>query len=124
MEVAINPPTKLRFPQGSEVWITGCPKFGTAEKSGLTNPGLEAETGAARASAMARGFRLSSELIRGVVVGSVAWLGFRPFAVDLALGAHRVCSARLHRRRGQRGALAPLRPGGEPGVAEQARKEP
>ncbi len=45
MEVAINrPPTKLRFPQGSEVWITGCPKFGTAEKSGLTNPELEAET--------------------------------------------------------------------------------
>jgi hypothetical protein len=45
MEVAINrPPTKLRFPQGSEVLITGCPKFGTAEKSGLTNPKLEAET--------------------------------------------------------------------------------
>jgi hypothetical protein len=45
MEVAIDrPPTKLRFPQGSEVWITGCPKFGTAEKSGLTNPELEAET--------------------------------------------------------------------------------
>src|SRR5229473_8037708 len=45
MEVAINRrPTKLRFPQGSEVWITGCPKFGTAAKSGLTNPKLEAET--------------------------------------------------------------------------------
>jgi hypothetical protein len=44
MEVAINPPTKLRFPQGSEVWITGCPQFGTAERSGLTNPELEAET--------------------------------------------------------------------------------
>ena len=44
MEVAINrPPTRLRFPQGSEVWIIGCPKFGTAEKSGLTNPGLEVE---------------------------------------------------------------------------------
>jgi hypothetical protein len=36
-------PTKLRFPQGSEVWITGCPKFRAAEKSGLTNPELEAE---------------------------------------------------------------------------------
>jgi hypothetical protein len=35
--------TKLRFPQGSEVWISGCPKFGTAAKSGLTNPELEAE---------------------------------------------------------------------------------
>jgi hypothetical protein len=45
MEVAINrPPTKPRFPQGSEVWITGCPKFGAAAKSGLTNPNLEAET--------------------------------------------------------------------------------
>ena len=44
MEVAINPPTKLRFPQGSEVWISGCPKFGTAAKSGLTNPDLEAGT--------------------------------------------------------------------------------
>ncbi|MEA2829480.1 MAG: hypothetical protein QOF22_228 [Bradyrhizobium sp.] len=44
MEVAINRPTKLRFPQGSEVSITGCPKFGAAAKSGLTNPELEAET--------------------------------------------------------------------------------
>jgi hypothetical protein len=45
MDVAINNrPTKLRFPQGSEVWITGCPKFGTAAKSGLTNPELKAET--------------------------------------------------------------------------------
>ena len=45
MEVAINRrPTKLRFPQGSEVWITACPKFGTAEKSRLTNPEMEAET--------------------------------------------------------------------------------
>src|SRR3981189_262052 len=38
-EVASNrPPMKPRFPQGSEVWITGCPKFGTAAKSGLTSP--------------------------------------------------------------------------------------
>jgi hypothetical protein len=37
-------PTRLRFPQGSEVSITGCPKFGAAEKTGLTNPDLEAET--------------------------------------------------------------------------------
>ena len=45
MEVAINrPPTKPRFPQGSEVWINGCPNFGTAGKSGLTNLELEAET--------------------------------------------------------------------------------
>jgi hypothetical protein len=44
-EIAINRrPTKLRFPQGSEVWITGCPKFVTAAKSGLTNPGLKAGT--------------------------------------------------------------------------------
>jgi hypothetical protein len=44
MEVAISRLTKLRFPQGSEVWITGCPQFGTTAKSGLTNPELEAET--------------------------------------------------------------------------------
>ena len=45
MEVAISrPPTRLRFPQGSEVWITGCPKFGAAETAGLTNPELKAET--------------------------------------------------------------------------------
>jgi hypothetical protein len=45
MEVAINRhPTRLRFPQGSEVWIIGCPLCGTAVKSGLTNPDLEAET--------------------------------------------------------------------------------
>jgi hypothetical protein len=45
MEIAVNrPPTKLRFPQGSEVWISGCPKFGTAVKSRRTNPELEAET--------------------------------------------------------------------------------
>jgi len=44
MEVAINRrPTRLRFPQGSEVWIIGCPKCGAAEKSGLTNPGLKVE---------------------------------------------------------------------------------
>src|SRR3954470_1201659 len=46
MEIAINrPPTKLRFPQGSEVSITGCPKFVTAAKSGLTNPALKVATG-------------------------------------------------------------------------------
>jgi hypothetical protein len=45
MEVAINRrPMKLRFPQGSEVWINGCPKFGTAAKPGLTNPDLKVET--------------------------------------------------------------------------------
>src|SRR6267154_386232 len=45
MEIAIDRrPTKLRFPQGSEVWITGCPKFVTAAKSGLTNPALKAVT--------------------------------------------------------------------------------
>jgi hypothetical protein len=40
----IRRPTKLRFPQGSEVSITGCPNFVTAARSGLTNPELEAET--------------------------------------------------------------------------------
>ena len=36
--------TKLRFPQGSEVWIIGCPKYATAGKSGLINPELKAAT--------------------------------------------------------------------------------
>src|ERR1700675_1108147 len=45
MEVANNRrPTKPRFPQGSEISITGCPKFGAAEKSGLTSPNQEVET--------------------------------------------------------------------------------
>ena len=39
-------------------------------------PGSESGDGAARASAMARGFRLSSELIAGVVVGAVIGWGF------------------------------------------------
>jgi hypothetical protein len=44
MEVAISRLTKLRFPQGSEVWISGCPKFATTAKSGLTNLEVKAET--------------------------------------------------------------------------------
>jgi len=44
VEVAINRLTKLRFPQGSEVWISGCPKFVAAAKSGLTNPDRKAKT--------------------------------------------------------------------------------
>jgi hypothetical protein len=43
VDIAINRLTKLRFPQGSEVWISGCPKFGAAAKSGLTNPDREAK---------------------------------------------------------------------------------
>jgi ATP synthase protein I len=39
-------------------------------------PGTENGNGAARASAMARGFRLSSELVAGVVVGAVIGWGF------------------------------------------------
>src|SRR5436190_22603305 len=39
-------------------------------------PGSESGDRAARASAMARGFRLSSELIAGVVVGAVIGWGF------------------------------------------------
>jgi ATP synthase protein I len=38
--------------------------------------GSGSEDGAARASAMARGFRLSSELIAGVVVGAAIGWGF------------------------------------------------
>jgi len=35
---------KLRFPQGSEVWTTDCPKFRAIAKERLTNPYLEAKT--------------------------------------------------------------------------------
>src|ERR1700676_4697158 len=40
------------------------------------HPGTESGNGAARASAMARGFRVSSELGAGVVVGAVIGWGF------------------------------------------------
>ena len=69
-------PTKLRFPQGSEVWITGCPKFGTAEISGLTNPELEAETAQPGHRRWRAVSALSSELVAGVVVGAVIGWGF------------------------------------------------
>jgi ATP synthase protein I len=43
-------------------------------KIGTDQPGGQSEDGAARASAMARGFRLASELITGVVVGAaIGW---------------------------------------------------
>ena len=45
-------------------------------KTRTDQPGSESGDGAARASAMARGFRLSSELIAGVVVGAVIGWGF------------------------------------------------
>jgi ATP synthase protein I len=43
---------------------------------GTDQVGGQSEDGAARASAMARGFRLSSELVAGVVVGAVIGWGF------------------------------------------------
>jgi ATP synthase protein I len=47
-----------------------------SRKIGTDQPGQGSEDGAARASAMARGFRLSSELIAGVVVGAGIGWGF------------------------------------------------
>src|SRR6266446_7367624 len=47
-----------------------------SRKIGTDQPGGESGDRAARASAMARGFRLSSELIAGVVVGAVIGWGF------------------------------------------------
>ena len=44
MEVAINRPAKPRFPQGSEVWTSGCPNFVTTAKSRLINPEPKTET--------------------------------------------------------------------------------
>jgi len=45
-------------------------------KTQTDQPGTESGNGAARASAMARGFRLSSELVAGVVVGAIIGWGF------------------------------------------------
>ena len=47
-----------------------------SRKIGTDQSGAGSGDGAARASAMARGFRLSSELIAGVVVGAVIGWGF------------------------------------------------
>jgi ATP synthase protein I len=47
-----------------------------SRKTSTDQPGSGSGDGAARASAMARGFRLSSELIAGVVVGAVIGWGF------------------------------------------------
>jgi ATP synthase protein I len=44
--------------------------------TGTEQPGAGSEDSAARASAMARGLRLSSELIAGVLVGAVLGWGF------------------------------------------------
>jgi ATP synthase protein I len=47
-----------------------------SRKIGTDQTGHESDDGAARASAMARGFRLSSELVAGVVVGAAIGWGF------------------------------------------------
>src|ERR1700721_214643 len=67
-----RPPTRPRFPQGSEVWSTGCPKFGTAETSELTNPKLEGETGGAP---LRRGGRVAPSLGGSVALISLLMLG-------------------------------------------------
>ena len=51
-------------------------KIRDGRKIGTEQPGAGGGDGAARASAMARGFRLSSELIAGVVVGAVIGWSF------------------------------------------------
>jgi ATP synthase protein I len=47
-----------------------------SRRTRIEQPGDGSENGAARASAMARGFKLSSELIAGVVVGALIGWGF------------------------------------------------
>ena len=47
-----------------------------SRKIGTDQPGAGSGDGAAKSSAMARGFRLSSELVAGVVVGAVIGWGF------------------------------------------------
>jgi ATP synthase protein I len=51
-------------------------EFRDSRKIGTDQPGAVSGDGAARASAMARGFRLSSELVAGVVVGALIGWGF------------------------------------------------
>jgi ATP synthase protein I len=51
-------------------------EFRDARKIRTDQPGTESGDDAARASAMARGFRLSSELVAGVVVGAAIGWGF------------------------------------------------
>ena len=51
-------------------------QFRGSRKAETDQTGTEGEDGAARASAMARGFQLSSELIAGVVVGAAIGWGF------------------------------------------------
>ena len=75
MEIAIDRPRKLRFPNGSEILISGCPNFAAATIK-TEQPAGDGEDRAARASAMALGFRLSSELVAGVVVGAGIGWGF------------------------------------------------
>ena len=50
-----------------------------SRKIGTDQPGSEGGDGAAKASAMALGFRLSSELIAGVIVGALLGWGFDRF---------------------------------------------
>ena len=51
-------------------------EFRGSRKAETDQTGTEDGDGAARASAMARGFQLSSELIAGVVVGALIGWGF------------------------------------------------
>ncbi|WP_375411870.1 AtpZ/AtpI family protein [uncultured Bradyrhizobium sp.] len=51
-------------------------ELGGSRKSQADQTGAGSGDGAARASAMARGFRLSSELIAGVIVGGLIGWGF------------------------------------------------
>jgi ATP synthase protein I len=51
-------------------------EFRDSRKAETDQTGTEDGDGAARASAMARGFQLSSELIAGVVVGAALGWGF------------------------------------------------
>jgi hypothetical protein len=69
-----------------------------SRKIGTGQSGSEQDAALAKASAMAMGFRLSSEL-RPCRGGS--WLGFRSLAVDFALGPYRILAAWLYRGRDQ-----------------------
>jgi len=79
--------TRLRFPLGSSDWASN---WATTPVTSSVESGTN-EGRAADPSAMARGFRLSTELVTGVVVGAALgwvldrWLGISPWGMIVFL---------------------------------------
>ena len=93
-------PRKPPSPRGSSVSANGSTSQ-VASRSAETG---SASRPATDHSGFARGFRLSSELVAGVLVGAGTRLADRQGARDLAVGDVRVRAARLYGRRAERDA--------------------